>query len=134
LAEHRLVDYTVTLAILANLVMLCCEHYSQPGWIDTMLFVQERLFTAVFLGEALLKLSGFGPREYFASHLNRLDIVLVIVSVIALVMESRVGSKSSLFETLRLLRLLRLARIFKILRIADGVMALLITVVGRCVG
>jgi voltage-dependent calcium channel T type alpha-1H len=129
LARSRYLEVFVTVAICVHFTMLCTEHYNQPAWLGTLLWIQERFFAAFFFCELLVKLVGLGIRAYIQSRWHRLDAVLVLTSLIALMVEGLSGGPGTESVVLKLLRLLRLARIFKILRATDGVMALLSTVV-----
>ena len=77
-------------------------------------------FTLVFVAELVLKLIGLGMRNYFKSHFNRLDFVVVSISLVDLILFSTVFKEDDsdhLFikslKVLRLLRAIRLARIWR---------------------
>lgn len=82
--------------------------------------MSDTFFTLVFVAELVLKLIGLGMRNYFKSYFNRLDFVVVTISLIDLILFNTVieeDENDHLFikslKVLRLLRAIRLARVWR---------------------
>eukprot|EP00746_Dinoflagellata_sp_MGD_P058109 gnl/MRDRNA2_/MRDRNA2_249301_c0_seq1.p1 gnl/MRDRNA2_/MRDRNA2_249301_c0~~gnl/MRDRNA2_/MRDRNA2_249301_c0_seq1.p1 ORF type:complete len:779 (+),score=152.16 gnl/MRDRNA2_/MRDRNA2_249301_c0_seq1:307-2337(+) len=79
----------------------------------------EHAFTAIFLFEALLKMSVM-RWQFFKSRFNLFDLVLVVVSIFdnwIFGVISDQGSMLSSIQILRILRMLRLVKVFRVLKI-----------------
>lgn len=94
--------------------------YDQSESQRYRLLVSDTFFTLVFVAELVLKLIGLGMRNYFKSYFNRLDFVVVTISLIDLILFNTVieeDENDHLFikslKVLRLLRAIRLARVWR---------------------
>lgn len=130
LIKHRFFDHVISAAIFLNLVFICTEHYQQPVWLGRFLVMQERLFVFVYILEIVVKLGGLGLRRYWQDRWNRLDTVLLAVSVIGFLADVMNEFEVVQIETtlLNALRLLRLVRILRLMKVATGMRTLLATV------
>lgn len=84
-------------------------------------FLVESFFNVIFLVEMVMRMAADGPVGYFQDSWNRLDFVLVWISVIDAwilrVMNSQVDLKMlSVLRLLRVLRLIRMVRLMKAFR------------------
>ena len=114
-AVHALVtssafDHTIMGAISFNTVCLAIVHYNQPVLMTDVLEYVEYVFTGLFLIEALLKIFGLGPAEYFTNASCIFDFTITLLSFVSLF--NFAGNISAL-RTLRVFRALRVARILR---------------------
>lgn len=72
------------------------------------------IFFAVFLIEMLVKLIGYGPRNYIRDNFNKFDMIVILFSCVDIVLTSNDSSKIQ--NALKAFRALRFLRIFKIAR------------------
>ena len=100
--------YFIIFCIVVNTVALASQHYAQPQWQTSILEVANKVLTAIFGAEMLLKLFGMGLRGYVKDGFNVLDGLVVIFSFVELALA---GSNTvSVFRALRLLRVLKLLK------------------------
>ena len=106
-----------------------------PGWkgitvLMDFLFVANIIFTTVYIIEMILKMIGFGPRQYFQDGWNSFDFTLVMLSILDLVLSAFSGSDLPFPAPLiRVLRLFRVVRILRIIKTAKKLRAIIMTVV-----
>ncbi|CAG7831981.1 unnamed protein product, partial [Allacma fusca] len=106
----RAFEIAITSVIIVNTALLASEHHGQPDWLKDLLAKSNHIFSAMFLVEAILKISAL-QREYFLSWWNNFDLVIVILSVIDSLSELYFPSFSSIgFRVFRLLRVFKLAQ------------------------
>jgi hypothetical protein len=84
-------------------------HFDQDALLEALQDNSNLFFTAIFLGEAIIKLLGLRPMQYFASLSNCLDFVSVVLSVVS--QGLGMVSDSSQPEWLRLFQLVRVVRV-----------------------
>ena len=80
-----------------------------PGYDENLTEISVLLndiLNWVFIIEMLSKLTGLGPREYFADSFNSLDFLIVLASIFEML--QLVKADVSVFRTLRLTRLIKL--------------------------
>ena len=95
-------DWMVLLVILLNIVLLALPYY---GMSEDQELIQEwggRMFTALFILEAVLKIGGMGV-AYFRSFLNTSDFIIVVLSIIEEVFDVGPGT---------IVAVLRVSRVF----------------------
>lgn len=99
----------------SNIVMFCyvtvlAMKHKDPSkeWVETVRTI-DRVFTAIFLIELLLKLIGHNWYQYFSNSLNAFDAVVVLVTFMAVWVVEGLGNVGSL-RLVRLLRVLQAAR------------------------
>ncbi|MDC7242550.1 MAG: ion transporter [Sphaerochaetaceae bacterium] len=78
-------DRFILLLILANSVILFVGAYFQADPNRYVLTIIDHLITALFIVELVVKCREYGFRGYFLSNWNKLDFVLVLLSVPALI-------------------------------------------------
>jgi hypothetical protein len=104
----------IIVCILLNTVLLSSQHYGQPDWLTEVQSVANKVLTAIFALEMVMRLTGLGFYHYCKDPFNDLDGTVVIFSIIEM---SLAGSNTiSVFRALRLLRILKLLRSFPSLR------------------
>jgi len=118
--DHVCFQAFIMLCILFNLVTLLGEHYKMSkSWSDDIDFVNS-LLSGIYLVEALLKLSGHGPRAMIKSGWDKLDTSLALVAtaelVIAMFPNELGGTDGTMAVILRRLKALRSLRLIRLLR------------------
>ncbi|GLC45300.1 Caveolin-2 [Pleodorina starrii] len=123
---HPLFDWAMMAVIIANVVFMACVHVDMsPSWQDLM-SNSNLVFTCIFVAEAALKLTAFGPRHYFRDGWNCFDFFVVVVSVASVVLDF---SNTRNVSFMPVLRVLRVARVVRLVRNANGMQKLLRTLV-----
>jgi len=115
----------------------------QPGkdlveGLNSVIFYANVAFTTTYLVEAVIKLIGLGPKQYFQDNWNTFDCILVVLSLFDLTLglvalaEDGQPSSSELpvpAPLIRVLRLFRVVRILRIIKTAKKLRAIIMTVV-----
>lgn len=87
------------------------------------------VFTAVFCLEAIMKLYALGFKLYLKERWNKLDVMIVIFSIVGILLEEVESNLIPINPTIiRVMRVARIARVLKLLKMAKGMRALLNTV------
>ncbi|NXL30149.1 SCN5A protein, partial [Glaucidium brasilianum] len=119
-------DVVVMILICLNMITMMVETYEQSAAKTNVLNQINILFIAIFTAECVLKLVAL-RQYYFSNAWNIFDLVVVIMSFIALLL-SGIGKAFEHFLPPTLFRVIRLARIGRILRLiraAKGIRTLL---------
>ncbi|NXK12400.1 SCN5A protein, partial [Herpetotheres cachinnans] len=119
-------DVVVMILICLNMITMMVETYEQSETKTKILNKINILFVAIFTAECVLKLMAL-RQYYFSNAWNIFDLVVVIMSLIALLL-SGIGKALEHFLPPTLFRVIRLARIGRILRLiraAKGIRTLL---------
>ncbi|PIK39622.1 putative voltage-dependent T-type calcium channel subunit alpha-1H isoform X5 [Apostichopus japonicus] len=127
---HRYFDLIVALIIFLNVITMALEHYMMPPTMDMIMRYFNYMFTVVFIWEAVLKIIALSFRRYMRDKWNKLDMFIVILSVISIVLEElEADSFIPVNPTIvRTMRVLRIARVLKLLKMASGIRTCLDTV------
>lgn len=107
--------------ILLNTLALCMDYYGSTETYELVLGVANNVFVGIFTLEAILKLSGLGPRYYFLEAWNIFDCSIVILSLIAV--DPRLFGNVNVTP----LRIIRAARLVKMVKTSKGLKNLLKT-------
>ncbi|KAL0023530.1 hypothetical protein WJX79_008642 [Trebouxia sp. C0005] len=114
---HRWFDPAILCMIILNMVAICTTYRGQGQTYTNVLSDINIFFTAVYLAEAVLKNTAFGPLKYIKDNWNKLDLVIVILALVDIfVTSSKVSSLSSAFRIFRVVRLLKVLQQVKGLR------------------
>ncbi|NXM34766.1 SCN5A protein, partial [Oxyruncus cristatus] len=119
-------DIVIMVLICLNMVMMMVETYEQSDTKTNVLNKINILFVVIFTAECVLKLVAL-RQYYFSNAWNIFDLVVVIMSLVALLLSS-IGKALEHFLPPTLFRVIRLARIGRILRLiraAKGIRTLL---------
>jgi hypothetical protein len=108
-------------AIVLNAACLSMRYRQQSFAYLAAVEAANEVFTAVFVLEALLKLAGLGPVQYWARRWNRFDLTIVGLGLL--------GSAANLGQLATLLRIFRVARVFRLIRTSKVLMSLFKTLV-----
>merc|ERR1719483_1270149 len=105
--------------IILNTLLLMLKFQGAPLFFVDILSYFNLLFTLLFTIECVLKLSSFGPKNYFKDSWNTFDFITVVGSIIDATKVVQIG----------FLKLFRAARLIKLLRRSVSVRILLYTFV-----
>ncbi|XP_033643023.1 voltage-dependent P/Q-type calcium channel subunit alpha-1A-like isoform X11 [Asterias rubens] len=120
-------EYLIMSLIALNTIALMMKTYkAEATYTDTLKYLNIA-FTVLFTIEAILKLIGFGPRNYFRAAWNTFDFITVLGSIADAII-TQVGPDDG-FINLSVLRLFRAARLIKLLRQGSSIRILLWTFV-----
>lgn len=77
-------DRFILLLILLNAIILFVGGYSISYNVELVLSVIDHLITLLFVVELTIKINEYGYKKYFNSNWNKLDFILVLLSIPAL--------------------------------------------------
>ncbi|KAA0199083.1 hypothetical protein HAZT_HAZT003392, partial [Hyalella azteca] len=107
-------DLFIMLCIVLNTVFLAVEHHGMSETLDRILDYGNRVFTAVFTLECIMKIMALS-QEFFINRWNVFDLIIVLASLLDLGLE--IGSGLSVLRGMRLLRVLKLAQSWRTMRV-----------------
>ncbi|NWQ66466.1 SCN5A protein, partial [Neopipo cinnamomea] len=119
-------DVVIMVLICLNMIVMMVETYEQSDTKTNVLNKINILFVVIFTAECVLKLVAL-RQYYFSNAWNIFDLVVVIMSLVALLLSS-IGKafEHILPPTLfRVIRLARIGRILRLIRAAKGIRTLL---------
>lgn len=117
----------ITTMVVVNVVVLFAAGFGEGA---TLFSYVDDLFTVLFIVEALVKIHEWGWRGYWARRWNRIDLLLLLLSLPSLVLvaaSSAIGSNVVLS-----LRIFRLFKMFRLLEFVPHVDQLLTGVKLAC--
>ncbi|XP_033168961.1 voltage-dependent T-type calcium channel subunit alpha-1G isoform X5 [Drosophila mauritiana] len=125
-------DLAIAAVIGLNVVTMAMEYYKMPSGLKYALKIFNYFFTAVFILEANMKLVALGWKLYLKDRWNQLDVGIVLLSIVGIVLEELETNTHQIIPInptiIRVMRVLRIARVLKLLKMANGIRALLDTV------
>ena len=126
---HTVFENFINFIIIVNFFMLAYDHHGMP--YDQVKAFEDINFvlTMIFVGEMVLKMFGFGLKDYFRDKFNCFDAFIVSTSIMELAMATEPGDGGS-FSVLRTLRLLRILRSFKLVKGMDTLKKMMATTAG----
>ena len=110
LVESELFFYVINASILANTFALAMEYDGMSESYADDLELVNFSFTVVFMLEMVLKLIGFGFKEYIIDKFNRFDASIVIVSAVEMGLSGVGKSNFTMLRAFRVFRLLKVVR------------------------
>ncbi|XP_062560183.1 voltage-dependent calcium channel type A subunit alpha-1-like isoform X10 [Armigeres subalbatus] len=118
-------EYFIMSLIVFNTLLLMMKCHDQNKKLENFMKYLNMIFTGMFSVETVLKIIGFGARNFFKDMWNVFDLITVIGSIVdALILLLWENSFNVGF-----LRLFRAARLIKLLRQGDTIRILLWTFV-----
>ncbi|KAL8602648.1 hypothetical protein ACOMHN_029970 [Nucella lapillus] len=107
--EHKYFETFIIAMILVSSIALAFEDVHLPERIilKDILTYMDYCFTAIFIGEMLVKWVAFGYKVYFTDAWCWLDFIIVALSIFLLAMKSLGMDNMSSIKSLRTLRALR---------------------------
>ncbi|XP_077490512.1 voltage-dependent T-type calcium channel subunit alpha-1G-like [Amblyomma americanum] len=126
LTDGRWFDYTVLVFIALNCITLAMERPNIPprSLERELLIAANYTFTVVFAFEMLVKVIAkglwYGDKAYFKSGWNKMDGVLVTISLVDFLLTFVADGSPRIFGILRVFRLLRSLRPLRVINRAPG--------------
>lgn len=106
-------DRFILFIILLNTVTIFSEGFrGMPDFYSSLLYFVDSVFTILFLAEAAIKIRHYGWKSYIRSNWNKLDFILVLLSMPSLML---IFSHEQ-HTDLSFLLVLRISRVFKFFR------------------
>ncbi|NWY67180.1 SCN5A protein, partial [Erithacus rubecula] len=118
IVTSQMFDIVIMGLICLNMITMMVETYEQSETKTNVLSKINILFVTIFTAECVLKLLAL-RQYYFSNAWNIFDLVVVIMSLVALLLSS-IGKAFEHFLPPTLFRVIRLARIGRILRLIRG--------------
>jgi voltage-gated sodium channel len=103
-------DYCILYLIIANAFLIFVQEFQLRG---SILDYFEPIFTLLFIFEMIIKINEFGFSKYMSNSWNRLDFILVILSIPSL---GAIFWNDNIFQ-LNIFLTLRVFRVFKFFRL-----------------
>lgn len=116
LATNVWFDLAISMLIILNIIVMAMWFYQYPSAYGTFLDTASYTFTALFVIEAIIKIVGLGPTQYFSVRWNAFDFLIVLGSVIGIPL-------STTFDP-TVLRIFRTARIVRVVKSVSGLKSL----------
>lgn len=110
--------------ILANITCMSTQHFSQSRKWYRYLDNTDIVFTILYFIEVFLKVLALGFSSFWVSRWNRVDMLIVVWSILALILlEFKLPSDTVLL----VLRICRVFRIFRLVRLSERLQRLVKT-------
>jgi hypothetical protein len=122
----------MTLIILINGFSLAADYYEAPGAYHRSIEGVNLFCTYVFILESSVKILALGFREYFYSHWNKFDFLVVLTSIANLIVEG--NSSNNLYflrfapQLIRVVRVLRVTKVFRVFNFLRPLQRLVVVV------
>ncbi|NXO08534.1 SCN5A protein, partial [Oriolus oriolus] len=126
IVTSQIFDVVIMGLICLNMITMMVETYEQSETKTNVLSKINILFVTIFTAECVLKLLAL-RQYYFSNAWNIFDLVVVIMSLVALLLSS-IGKAFEHFlppTLFRVIRLVRIGRILRLIRGAKGIRTLL---------
>ncbi|NXB06648.1 SCN5A protein, partial [Cnemophilus loriae] len=126
IVTSQMFDVVIMGLICLNMITMMVETYEQSEMKTNILSKINILFVTIFTAECVLKLLAL-RQYYFSNAWNIFDLVVVIMSLVALLLSS-IGKAFEHFlppTLFRVIRLVRIGRILRLIRGAKGIRTLL---------
>lgn len=108
-------DYFILLLIFINSAIIFAAGYLQSDAQKFILTIADNSITALFSIELLVKFKEFGVKNYFNSNWNKLDFILIIISLPAFI-AFIFNLKLIDFSFLLIFRIMRVFKAFRLLK------------------
>ncbi len=105
-------DYFILCLVIANAILIFVQEFQLNG---SFLDYFESLFTILFVIEMIVKIKEFGLSNYISDYWNRLDFVLVILSIpsLGIIFFNDSTLHLNIFLTLRVFRVFKFFRLIR---------------------
>ncbi|CAM4814651.1 unnamed protein product [Rotaria magnacalcarata] len=109
IVEHQYFELLIIISILASSTSLALEDVNtrQKPTFLYVLSIFDKIFTVIFTFELILKWFAYGISNYFTNGWNKLDFVIVTVSVLGTILDLFGIADIPAFKSMRTLRALR---------------------------
>jgi len=114
-------DALMTWVVLVNITLMAFSSYKEAVWQGDLAVISEAFFSAVFVVEALLKMTAAYPSSYFKSPWNQFDCSLLMLNFIVTALTPLLivlggDSGTEFLPTIRVLKFLRILKILRVVR------------------
>jgi len=118
-------DRFILFLIVANSITIFGEGFKSFGE-DILFYITliDSLITILFLAEATIKIKHFGWKDYISSAWNKLDFILVLLSLPSIVLLAT-HSESHGLSFLLIFRVFRVFKFFRLFKFIPGIEALI---------
>ena len=120
--------------IFLNVIVMMCSHHAPSAAFVDVTEALNLVFSIIFLLEAIIKIAGFGWKQYIRDWWNRFDFLIVVLTVATYAIQwsgsdsEGGGSGLPIDPTIgRLLRLFRGIRVLRMVKSAKGLRIILRT-------
>lgn len=105
-------DFYLLLLIITNALLIFIQEFQLKG---NVLDYIEPVFTILFVIELIVKINFYGLSKYISDGWNRLDFILIVVSVpsLAVIFYHSGGLQLNIFLALRVLRVFKFFRLLR---------------------
>lgn len=114
---HNYFERFIIVIIVVNTFILASESYDDQSWFNKFNEQSNKVFTAIFFMEMILKMFGLGIKEYFKDGFNIFDSIVVLFSLVDVFQSAESNSGLSVLRAFRLLRIFKIIRSWKQLRV-----------------
>ena len=116
-------DDFIFVLIIINSITIFLEGFVPKGSLKLSIDVFDTVITIMFLLEAITKIVHFGWRRYIASNWNKLDFILVVISLpsVYLLFSHFHTTNLQFILVFRILRISRVFRFFRFFKFLPGV-------------
>lgn len=132
LAYNPWFDRFMLCTIILNILLTATTFYGEPAGLAHAQEVLNTAFSALVILELAIKLTAMGPRLYWRSNWNKLDVALSLAAAADLatqVANAAAGTVVDLGAFKKIMMLARVLRMFRLLRHSKGIQMLLSTLV-----
>lgn len=116
---HKLVnsqefEFLIMACIALNSIVLALKWYNQHEYFEIGAEYANYVFQGIFTLEAILKILGLGPRQYFRNYWNIFDFLVVFGTYVGIIVGTfsnlQVGSQATVMRAFRIMRIFRLMK------------------------
>ena len=112
IANSKSFELFIDISVFLNIVVMAMASEDAGQLFERIQLIANVMFVLIYTAELLIKIGARGVRPYLSSKLNKLDVVIVIVSYVALAYnEDADAANSQALRSIQLLRVLRIAKI-----------------------
>ena len=126
-------DAFLVFCIFSNIVILSLNYEGSSTYYDTTLENINYLFTLIFIIEFILKIIALGPKLYLDSSWNKLDLFIVVSSILEIFMSVFFNTSHNFLrigpQIIRIFRVIRVTRVFKLIKKFKGLQRLIETLI-----
>ncbi|CAI2382878.1 unnamed protein product [Moneuplotes crassus] len=118
IVKSKWFDIVMFIVIILNMVLLLLQLCPFSGEVLEIFDLIDDIFVYIFCAEAVVKITGLGVSEYFNDNWNRLDFVMVILSLILSVTMSVIRISKNLVSSrgIKFLRFSKNQRCLKLVK------------------
>ncbi|KAL4420689.1 hypothetical protein ABPG75_010345 [Micractinium tetrahymenae] len=132
LAYNPWFDRFMVCTIVLNILLTATTFYGEPAGFAHAQEVLNTVFSALVILELAIKLTAMGPRLYWRSNWNKLDVALSLAATVDIatqVANAAAGTAIRLGAFKKIMMLARVLRMFRLLRHSKGIQMLLSTLI-----